>query len=197
MDAAQLFVFTLDDLGRRVDRANDKALTNGEREYEGLMIAFLLRKLLLDGQPIVDQVKRHRVAPILYPLEQWPVLSGSGGAPMEEDLPEAAPVWTHFLDEFLTRADMLRRPVAVWNNQVITARDVIRHLANVAGGVHLGRPKDARQTMLHALERTMRVDGLSIAAFCIAAVGRATYKALAPLRQEILGETSTPESPSI
>jgi hypothetical protein len=197
VDADQLFVFTLDDLGRRVQRANDNALTSGEREYECLMIAFLLRKLLLDGHPLVDLVKRRHIAPILYPLVHWPVVSGSGGTPIEEGSGEAAPIWTHFVDELnLTRADMLGRPVAIWNNQVVTARDVIRHLANAAGGVHLGPPKGPKQMMLHELERTVRVQGFSIAGFCVAAVGGATHRALAPLRQEISAGISTPQSPS-
>ena len=92
---------------------------------------------------------------------------------------------------------MLRRPVAVWNNRVITARDVIRHLANVAGGVHLGRPRDAKQTMLDELERTISVEGLSIAAYCVAAIGSATHRALAPLRQEISAEASATQSAQV
>ena len=50
MDPEHLFVETLDDLSRRIEP--------GHPEYDVLMSAALLRKLLLEEQPLPDQVNR-------------------------------------------------------------------------------------------------------------------------------------------
>jgi hypothetical protein len=53
VDPEALFVRTLDDLGRRAGETD---------EYEVLLAAGLLRKLLMDDHPLVDQVNAdHRL----------------------------------------------------------------------------------------------------------------------------------------
>ena len=59
MDRDELFVRTLADLRRRLERGR-------QDEYEAMGIAGLLRKLLIDGQSLVDQVNRDRRLKITY-----------------------------------------------------------------------------------------------------------------------------------
>lgn len=197
-----LFLETLRDLEQRVKGAFGYAVagtTDGAREYEALMIAPLLRKLLLDGRPLVDLVNRARRLPIRYPVQYWPILSGSAApgvavdvAPGEgRQLAVADPaVVSILLDEFIdthdmTKDAMLAKPVMSWNGQRITARELIRHAAHVEGAVHVSEPTDERERMLADLGRDLRYREYPGALVCLASVGRVVLLGVAPLRGQI------------
>lgn len=184
MDAETLFLLTCDDLDQRVHRANRNDASPTEREYEALMIAPLLRKLLLDSRSLIDRVNRTPRLKIRYPIQAWPLMAGSGGTstpPAFDASPR--PILKHFLDRVtLDRDEMLSRPVMIWNDQVITARDVIAHQANAAGGVHLGSPRSEKGRMLLELDKSINFGGVPAGSLCVMAVGRAVLLGLGDLR---------------
>lgn len=47
-----------------------------EQDYNSLMIAPLLRKLLLDEQPLVQIVNRRIRLRLFFPFDHWPLISG-------------------------------------------------------------------------------------------------------------------------
>jgi hypothetical protein len=180
-----LFLNTLDDLERRV--------TPGVNEYDVLMSAGLLRKLLLDAPPLVDQVNRERKLRIVYRinargpdavvLEDEPVYwsmqdgleaeAGSGGA------------------EEVSRDELLATEIALIRGREITVRDTIDHTANVVGAIHPGTPKPKkRQTseLRQEMSSRLQIGGYSPDIRALQAVGRVVLMALAPLREEIKRE---------
>lgn len=185
VDPEVLFLLTCDDLEERVRRANDGDTSPSQREYEALMIAPLLRKLILDSHSLIDRVNRTHRLKIRYPIQAWPLLAGSGGTstpPEFDDSPR--PILEHFLDRVvLDRDEMLSRPVMIWNGQVVTARDVIRHLANAAGGVHLGPPRSDKGRMLLELDQSITFTGVRAGSLCVMAVGHAALLGLDELRR--------------
>ena len=76
MQADQLFLRTLEDLDRRTTVAD---------EYEVLLAAGLLRKLLLDEVPLVHQVNRYRRERIRFRI--------NGESPLERTMLEDEPVF--------------------------------------------------------------------------------------------------------
>jgi hypothetical protein len=76
MQADQLFLRTLEDLDRRTAVAD---------EYEALLAAGLLRKLLLDETPVVHQVNRYRRERIRFRI--------NGETPLERIMLQDNPVF--------------------------------------------------------------------------------------------------------
>ena len=138
MEADRLFLHTLDDLASRVQP--------GVPEYEVMRIAGLVRKLLLDENPLVDQVNRTRYLKIRFLIDDAP--------PIWEVLPDVRPTFwsiqdgldpytslTAPLPRAVKRDEFLRKVVMLVGKREITVPDVVSHVANVGGDVHLGKPR--------------------------------------------------------
>lgn len=177
MDIDRLFVYTLRDLEQR---------TVADDEYEVLMSAALLRKLILDKGRLMDQVNRsHRLdlrfrISSVSPLEQlihgdnplfWAIEDG-----LDPDSPLAYAPFNATRDQFLARRVM--RFEGSW----ITVRDVIDQLANIEGAVHSGKVKDERQRALQAAAKFYSRAGLPGAVSQVRLIGRITVRGLSPLR---------------
>jgi hypothetical protein len=180
-----LFLRTLDDLGRRVEPGVD--------EYEVLLIAGLLRKLLVDSPRLVDEVNRSRGVRIPYVINARRPIWELAGSP--------APVFWSIQDALdpdgaLTRPEpkevsldeLLGTVVMRVRSESITVKDVILHTANVVGAVHAG---EARKDVNRLLEKV--ADELSIGDFrpdvrSLLAIGRVVLRAMAPLRERIESE---------
>lgn len=177
MDAARLFVYTLRDLERR---------TVATDEYEVLMSAALLRKLLLDKGRLVDQVNRNHRLDVRFrisgvsPLEQVIYEDGPMFWAVEDGLDPESPVAFEPFDA--TRDQFLGRRVMRFGGRWITVRDVIDQLANVEGAVHSGEAKNDRQRVLQAASSFYSRAGLPGAVSQIRLIGRITVRGLAPLR---------------
>ena len=150
MDVEQLFVRTLADLGNRIVATD---------EYEVLMSAGLLRKLLMEGITLVDKVNSRYKLRIRYPMNDvsayeriiyedapvlWSLLEG-----IDPDCPIAqmpgmrAPIHA-------TREQLLARRVMRTCGTWITVRDLIDQLAHIDGAVHSHEPKSERELILQA-----------------------------------------------
>jgi hypothetical protein len=187
MDADRLFLATINDLESRVEPAPD--------EYIVLGIAALVRKLLLDDLPLVDEVNASRRLPITFRI--------SDAAPIWERAGSLAPVFWSLQDGLdpetsLTRAavkdvkrdEFLRSRVMFVRGQTITVKDIVLHVANVAGAVHRGTPRDAQQETLRRLEREISVGGYPADVRSLQAIGRIALRALEPLRRQVQLELS-------
>jgi hypothetical protein len=137
MDAEALFLSTLDDLGQRVEAADEYSLLRGTA---------LLRQLLMEGDRLVDVVNRSHRLKLRYEvcgrrytevvLEDNPVFySALGGIHRSGSQAPSA--------ELLPLDDFLKTTVLVVKGKRITIGELITYAANVAGGVHLGKPRDA------------------------------------------------------
>lgn len=183
MQADQLFLRTLEDLDRRTTVAD---------EYEALLAAGLLRKLLLDEAPLVHQVNRYRRERIRFringetPLERTilednPVFWAIGDAIDPDAFPVpgvSAPVDAK-LDEFLARTVMFAR------GERLSVGDLIRQVAHIDGAVHKGKPASVREELLDEMSRFMFFRDLPSTVHHVQLIGRIVIRALAPLRNAI------------
>ena len=140
MTIDEFFLLTLDDLEKRVQL--------GRGQYDALMSAGLLRKLLLDSQPLITVANRasSRQLEIRYKLEDirptpgvkiWTANgffypgSSSGGSIVS-----------------LGRDAFLAHPILVLYEETITVRDLVKFMANVQGAVHLTQPATSKDEAL-------------------------------------------------
>jgi hypothetical protein len=180
VDTASLFLSTLDDLEQRA-QATD--------EYEALLAAALLRKLLLDSHSLVDQVNAsHRLRlrfRINGPTRYEEVILGDGPAfySLEDAIdPELDHPPGLMAPTEATRDQLLARRVMVINGEDVTVRDLIDQLAHIEGAVHRSNPRDRREIVLSEATRTLFIGGLSAGVRQIQAVSRVVVRGLQPLR---------------
>lgn len=184
MEAAALFVRTLDDLDARVRSTDD---------YYVLMSALLLRKLLLDSRPLVEEVNAAYHLKIRYPM--------NGETPYERLVLNDGPLYWSLEDAIdpstdhppgllapitATRGQLLGRRVMRLNGRDVTVRDLIDQLAHIEGAVHHAAPKNEREVLLSEASRVIYVGGLPSGIRQIRAIGRVVLRGLAPLRAAVL-----------
>ena len=148
MDVDWLFLHTLDDLERRTTAAD---------EYEVLMSAALLRKLLLDQTRVTDQANRRYRLDLRFRI--------SAVSPYEQLLYEDNPVFWAIEDALdpdialayapfdATRDQFLARRVMRFSESWFAVRDVVNHLANIEGAVHRREARDARERALQEVAK--------------------------------------------
>lgn len=184
LDPDALFLATLDDLRPRVERSNVPP-------YEIFMAAPLLRKLLMDASPLVDQVNRERKLKIRYPINGFSAVLDTLGIPrpvfwaIQDGLdPETSPPpLTQQIE--VKRDQLLARLVMIIGEHEITVRDLIDHVSHVAGAVHAGQPQHQREQALRAASRSIQIGGYPPDTRALQAVGRVVLKGLRPLSDQI------------
>ena len=85
----------------------------------------------------------------------------------------------------VNRDGLLSRFVLLYRGSEITVKDLIRYVANIAGGVHVGRPKSTAEAAAQTLAEEMKVGGHPAGSRTLLAVGRVVTKGLDPLRQRV------------
>lgn len=183
MLAEWLFVETVADVRRRSQDPSARS------RYELLGIAPLLRKLLIDGRPLLSTVRAARPeVPTEFRIRQWnapdhgqgsddlPYLLRLGGPELvggPEDPP--LPKLKHFIGA----------RVGLVQGQPLTVLEVVKYYANVEGGVHFGVPKGDTDHVLS--EGAPLLLGHSTGQIEILAhLGTIVVDALTPLRDSIL-----------
>jgi hypothetical protein len=181
LDSDRLFVHTLRDLEQR---------TAATDEYEVLLSAALLRKLLLDQERLMDQVNRR------YRLDLR--FRTSGVSPFEQQIWDSTPIFWALEDVLdpesplayapfdATRDQFLGRRVMRFSESWITIRDVIDQLANIEGAVHSGNPKKERHRALQAAGKFYSRDGLPGVVSQVRLIGRIAVHGLGPLRDAVV-----------
>lgn len=173
---------TLADLESRVVRPRS--------EYEVVMTAPLLRKLLLDSPTLVDLVNRERGLRIFYVV--------NGRLPIWKELGEPPPVAYAVEDGFdptiglrvpipteVNRDGLLSQMVAFYRGHEITVKHLIRYVAHTAGGVHFDLPGNEQEAAAQGLAREMAVGGYPAGSRTLLAVGRVVRRGLEPLREVV------------
>ena len=180
MDYAEnLFLETLKDLEARVS-ARDP--------YTILGASALIRKLLLDDVPLVDQVNRKFTLKLSYEVTE------SGGFP--HGIPE--PVFYSVQDgidpetsrpgkrrKTVNRHQLLSYVLLKVEGKECTLRDIVLFEANVMGGVHAGSPEEEKEKALRQINDMFAIGGYRASLRQLQAIGRVVVKGLAPLRSAI------------
>jgi hypothetical protein len=183
VDPDALFLRTLDDLEQRIVATD---------EYEVLLAAALLRKLLLDSHPLVDQVNAaHRLklrfrinGPTAY--EEMILRDGAVFLSLEDAIdPELDHPPGLMSPIEATRDQLLARRVMVLNGESITVHHLIDHLAHIEGAVHKSDPREQRELVLSQAARELFIGGLPAGVRQIQAIARVVLRGLQPLRNAL------------
>lgn len=181
MDKPTLLLRTLDDLANRVVSHDP---------YEVLGIALLIRKLLLDASPLVDQVNA------AYRLKVTFAIADEGPLPaflpqpdfwsLTDGLdPEIYPPGAPIAVINVYRDALFARVVNQLNGTNYTVKDVIDLEAHVMGGVHAGSAA-GKQIALETLNNSVELGGMNPTLRQLCSIGRIVLRGLQPLQQEIL-----------
>src|SRR5207248_3216413 len=156
-------------------------------QYEILMAAALLRKLLTDENPLVDQVNRNRKLKIAFTingkksldetgLEFWTVQDGFD--------PETSNA--RIILQTVKKDELLKRTSMIVKGKAISVLALIRFLCHIEGAVHIDNPTTEEEVMLKTISEHMTVFGGSPVIRSISAISRVVLKGLEPLKQEVL-----------
>jgi hypothetical protein len=188
MDVDTLFLETLADLRRR---------SNAGPAYEVQQLAALLRKLLLDGQPLVDAANRTRRLRLRFRVYD--------GSPYQDLVLSDGPMFYSLQDAFdpetvavanarfaeVNRDGLLGRGLVLLDGIWFSVADIVKYVAHVEGAVHLGEPDDDKQRALAASD--IRIGGYdSPVVRSLLAVARVVARGLEPLEARIRADRLAP-----
>lgn len=148
--------------------------TDSYDEYDTFMTAPLLRKLLLDGEALVDLVNRKYKLKLLFRVnDRKPlVMKGLTFWSIQDGFdPETARI-ANPLD--VTKQEMLKIKVMVKQDKMYTVHELIDYLCHVGGAVHFNSPK-ARGDLLPLKEVEQQIIR------SLKAINRVVLKGLSPL----------------
>jgi hypothetical protein len=182
MHADWLFLKTLEDLEKKVQSKD---------AYDTLMIAFLVRRLLLDSTPLMDHVNRRRKIKIRFTVSNnlfdWDedFLAAESA---DDILPGSGPGEDRIItrDQFLAEKVMLVDMEGV-GRHVLTIKDVIELVAYVDGGVHLRDPDNEKEKAVGSVRRIIGPWSRPPPGHpSLQAIGKVVLQALQPLREDVM-----------
>lgn len=178
MDTDALFAGRFADLERRAAQ---------DDPYELLQIAALLRQLLLDAYPLVDQVNRTHRLPIQYEIAVYeipPLFDGPFIWSVQDGLdPDTRPRQQG--RKLVSKDGFLATVVTQYGSTRYTVEDIIQFGAHVLGAVHAGRPKTDEEQLLKLVNQHFQIDGHPIALRLLKAIARVCLKSWRPLREKV------------
>jgi hypothetical protein len=174
----RLFLETLADLEKR-------AATDGT-EYEALMIAALLRKLVLDAHPLVDEVNRRYRLKVRYRINDTKPPAVPGHLVAWNALDGLDPETAGSPEPKVVSIDgLLRQSVMISDGHVYTVRDLISHQANAAGAVHVGPGRGAAASALRQNELSREEAEWPMQAWNLRSIARVVLAGLRELRDAV------------
>jgi len=180
MGREQLFLNTFDEL---------EALSRqgSQSEYDILKIPLLLRKLLMDDLPLVEAINREYKLKIKYRINDSGPSTTQGliyWSVLDSFDPDTSP--PEMINPVEVRVErLLQTEVMIYKGQRITVKDIVRYLAYVEGGIHIGEPASDKDKALTELKERVQLGGYQPAIIAMRAIGRVVAKGLKPLRQEL------------
>lgn len=186
MTLDELFVLTMEDLDGRVEL--------GRGEYDALMSAWLIRKLIIDSPSLLTRVNATRRVKLVFRVNDiQPGSTVIGWSPGEFLAPgpdaDAASTVELNLKQFVAHTTLIA------NGHAVSVKDLVKFLANTEGAVHVS-PVNAKNAKLEALAGVRwgesRSDPRGQYGGCIhelVAIGRIVIAATADLRKQIEQET--------
>ncbi len=193
MTPDELYLYSIRDLARITVKVED--------EYQLLEAAAVLRRLLLDGDPLLHQVNRLRRQRIRFE-------AGSESTPFVQLVLEDAPTFWSWEDalspiigvglpilvESLTMDQFLGKRAVIVQGHDVTVKDLIRQIANVGGGVHAGTPKSDLEKALQSASLAIRIGGVGAIERTMRGIAAVVVDALIPLADQIRTELSRPRN---
>jgi len=178
MDKDQIFVKTLEDIEKRMQSKDS---------YEILMISGLLRKLLLDDNPLIHQVNQNQRLKITFTInDRQPPIDKSLTYWWIQDGLDPNTSVPHLTKPLIVSIDkLLKRQIMILKGEIITVLDLIKFLSNIQGGVHLGLPKNSKEATLKEVEGCFGIGGLQPGIRSILSISRVVVEGLRPLKTAV------------
>lgn len=185
MDRNGLYLRTIEDLGHRTRQ--------GATEYDCLMAAGLVRKLLLDAEPLAHAVNRNRRLKLEFEVTDDD-LQLPPGLPVPDlqaryegispRLGSPLPLVRLQLERFL-KAVALRV-----HGTAVTVHEVVDQVAHIEGGVHAGSPRKDIERALATINDTFRINDVAAVTRTMRGIGYVVVDSLQALTDQVRkGET--------
>lgn len=176
MDKDFLFIKTIEDIEKKMKSRDG---------YEILMISGLLRKLLLDDNPLMHQVNQSRKLKISFIINDRQPPAGDKSLvfwSIEDgfDPDTSVPHLTKLVE--VNKDQLLKRQIMIINGQIIMVLDLIKFLSHVQGGIHAGEPTNSKETTLKEVQKYLGIGGLPAGIRSILSISRVVLKGLKPLK---------------
>lgn len=177
MDINTLFLKTIEDL---------KVKIGSEDPYEILMATALLRKLLIDESPLVDQVNKNFGLKIRYVVNNKSSPPNIDGLITWSTVDGFDPETSHISEPIiLNKNQMLKRQIMIIDGTTITVLDLIKFLSHVQGSVHVRNPKNDKERVQKKFEETIKIGGMPGEIRSVKAIGRVVIKGLNQLIDKV------------
>jgi hypothetical protein len=182
MNRGYLFLRTLSDLDSR-SRSNDP--------YEVMGIAGLIRKLFLEKHCLVDSVNQDLHVKLKF-------VTCESGAPQPASFPPGSNSFWSLQDGLdpensppgfevltLSRKEFFQQIVIVTADHAYSIKEVVRYVAHVVGGIHIGSPESDKEKALQKIDATFQLGGGPMAIRQLLPVARVLIRGLSPLKEAI------------
>lgn len=180
VDPDALFVATV--------RWLESLLASGSvNHHDWLLASGRLRLLLLEGSPLVDKANRSRRFDLRYDVNRTPdppVAFKTWAAP-DGLAPSIIPPGPKANVVSLKLGAFLHERVMHYEGLDISVGDIIKHTANVAGGVHSSEPRTPAERSLQEVAELIAFEGLPIGVRCLRGVTAVVVEALLPLVEAV------------
>ena len=165
----------------------DQIVTSDFTAYSALESAGLVRKLLIDSDPLYVQVNRDRRLKVLFEVASKPAYEAAvladrpmfwapGGA-----MSPRLTIIPGFTTEALTRDQFLARRAMQVLSRDVSVKEIVLQLANVEGGVHAGLPKTDAEKRLNQVNASVGIGGMGSVANSMQGIADVVVAALRPL----------------
>ena len=175
----QLFLDTLKDLEERIV---------AEDPYKILGASALVRRLLLDDQPLIHQVNRAHRLNLSFECtkrREMPVGIAEPTLWATQDGFDAATAPPFLTRQTVTLDQLFACVLLTVNGHPFTLREVVLFEANVMGAVHEGTPRQEKERALAEINNYFAIGGYRASLRQLCAIGRVVLRGLAPLRAAI------------
>ena len=173
----------MDELNKRLD---------SDDEFEILGISAVVRKLLYDDFPLIDQVNRKYKEKIIYEVS-----SSSRNPSNTTDLvayslqdgldPETSP--SKYTDP-LKRDQFSKIIIAIVAPKTFTLKDIVLFEANIMGGIHAGSSTKDKEKVLEAFNSTTSIGGYRPSLRQLKSIDRVIHKAHDSLYEKVKSDTT-------
>jgi len=180
MDRRVLFINTMNDL---------KSRSNSHNEYEILMISGLLRKLLMDSDPLMNQMNRYLKLKIRFRINDVK-LSSETPIPLFQSIgddfdPGIPPLFPKNEKE-VTLDQFLKIEIMEYRGHRINIGELIQHMAHIEGAIHPGVPKEKKEEIMKELVETIGIGGFPAGIRIMKSITNIVIKGLSELEREII-----------
>lgn len=165
-----------------------KKRSNSHDEYEVMMIAALLRKLLMDSDPLMNQINRSLKLKIRFTINNIS-LTSKPPIPIFESVedgfdPETSPPFLINIKD-VTVDQLLKTDIIQYHGNRINVGELIHHMAHIEGAIHPGSPREEKEKSMKELVETIGIGGLPAGIRILKAITRVVLKGLSELELQI------------